>query len=129
MGVATSFYNDRDADIGETLVKFLLESKQVIPDFLTQYVPEGFVEDPNNPGYYTGDSELLKFEVDSEDEGEIPTEENADAGAGWGTEPVAPAAAPVDDSWGTPAPFVAATPAPAAPADNSWGATTSAPAW
>lgn len=39
-GKATSFYNDRNEDIGEDLVKILLESKQEIPDFLEQFKPE-----------------------------------------------------------------------------------------
>lgn len=42
-GKATSFYNDRNEDIGEDLVKILLESKQEVPDFLEQFKPE-------NPG-------------------------------------------------------------------------------
>lgn len=39
-GKATSFYNDRNEDIGEDLVKILLESKQEVPDFLEQFKPE-----------------------------------------------------------------------------------------
>lgn len=39
-GKATSFFNDRNEDIGEDLVKILLESKQEIPDFLQQHMPE-----------------------------------------------------------------------------------------
>ncbi|KZM19896.1 RNA helicase [Ascochyta rabiei] len=42
-GMATSFFNDRNEDIGEDLVKILLESKQEVPDFLEQFKPE----DPN----------------------------------------------------------------------------------
>lgn len=63
-GVATSFYNDRDADIAETLVKTLLETKQIIPDFLEQYIPEGF----NAAG--EGDATKLRFDADSDDEEE-----------------------------------------------------------
>jgi ATP-dependent RNA helicase DDX3X len=44
-GKATSFYNDRNEDIGEDLVKILIESKQEIPDFLEQFKPE----DPDAP--------------------------------------------------------------------------------
>ncbi|KAF2659304.1 P-loop containing nucleoside triphosphate hydrolase protein [Lophiostoma macrostomum CBS 122681] len=43
-GRATSFYNDRNEDIGEDLVKILLESKQEIPDFLEDKKPA----DPEN---------------------------------------------------------------------------------
>jgi ATP-dependent RNA helicase DDX3X len=39
-GKATSFYNDRNEDIGEDLVKILIESKQEVPDFLEQFRPE-----------------------------------------------------------------------------------------
>ncbi|KAH7127070.1 P-loop containing nucleoside triphosphate hydrolase protein [Dendryphion nanum] len=43
-GLATSFFNDRNEDLGEDLVKILLESKQKVPEFLQQYMPE----DPEN---------------------------------------------------------------------------------
>ncbi len=72
MGLATSFYNDRDSDLGETLVKTLLETHQVIPDFLQQYIPEGFTADGE------GNTDLLKFDADS-DNGE--GEESGDASA------------------------------------------------
>ena len=39
-GKATSFYNDRNEDIAEDLVKILIESKQEVPDFLDQFKPE-----------------------------------------------------------------------------------------
>ena len=39
-GKATSFYNDRNQDIGEDLVKIILESKQEVPDFLKQFKPD-----------------------------------------------------------------------------------------
>lgn len=38
VGLATSFYNDRNEDIAEVLVKTLLEADQQVPDFLSQYV-------------------------------------------------------------------------------------------
>ncbi|RDL31369.1 p-loop containing nucleoside triphosphate hydrolase [Venustampulla echinocandica] len=95
-GLATSFYNDRDADISEILVKTLLETEQPIPDFLTQYIPEGFV-----PGQ--GNINTLQFEADSDDG---DAEADAGAGAGWGTDDAAPAALPdaapaSADAWGT----------------------------
>lgn len=40
-GLATSFYNDRNTDISAALVKVLLETKQPVPDFLSNLVPEG----------------------------------------------------------------------------------------
>ncbi|KAI1100855.1 DEAD-domain-containing protein [Jackrogersella minutella] len=45
-GTATSFYTDRDEPIAEELTKILMETKQVVPDFLQQYIPEGV--DPAN---------------------------------------------------------------------------------
>lgn len=40
VGLATSFYNtEKNAGIGEDLVKLLLETKQPIPDFLQEFVP------------------------------------------------------------------------------------------
>ncbi|MCJ1392912.1 hypothetical protein MMC18_005784 [Xylographa bjoerkii] len=87
-GVATSFYNDRNEELGEDLVKILTEAKQAIPDFLEQYKPE-------NP-------ENIDFGDDSDEEGE----EGADGGDGWG----APADA-AGDGWGS-----SAAPTPAADA-------------
>lgn len=49
-GKATSFYNDRNEDIGEDLCKILIESKQEIPDFLGQFKPE----DPDNLEWHDG---------------------------------------------------------------------------
>ncbi|KAL5118381.1 hypothetical protein ACEQ8H_003730 [Pleosporales sp. CAS-2024a] len=43
-GKATSFFNDRNDDLGEDLCKILIESKQEVPDFLQQFMPE----DPSN---------------------------------------------------------------------------------
>lgn len=114
IGLATSFYTSRDEDLAPGLVKTLLETHQVIPDFLEEFIPEGFTADGQ-----TGDVNTLKFDADS-DNGEDAGDESAEAGAaasgGWG----APAATPVDSTtaggWG-------AAPAsqPAQPANN-WGA-------
>jgi ATP-dependent RNA helicase DDX3X len=49
-GKATSFYNDRNEDLGEDLCKILIESKQEIPDFLEQFKPE----DPDNINWHDG---------------------------------------------------------------------------
>lgn len=66
MGLATSFYDPRrDADIAAPLVKLMLETRQVIPDFLREQLPEGFTADDD--GNVTGDFGLLKFE-DADDE-------------------------------------------------------------
>ncbi|KAH7402580.1 P-loop containing nucleoside triphosphate hydrolase protein [Pyrenochaeta sp. MPI-SDFR-AT-0127] len=39
-GKASSFFNDRNEDIGEDLAKILVESKQAVPDFLEHHKPE-----------------------------------------------------------------------------------------
>ena len=38
-GLATSFFNDRNEDIADDLVKVLVETKQPIPDFLANRIP------------------------------------------------------------------------------------------
>lgn len=38
-GLATTFFNDRDMDLAEDLVKVLLECNQEVPDFLESYKP------------------------------------------------------------------------------------------
>ncbi|MCJ1285908.1 hypothetical protein MMC26_005250 [Xylographa opegraphella] len=86
VGIATSFYNDRNEDLAEDLAKILTEAKQNVPEFLEQYKPE-------NP-----DSIEWGDESDGEDE------DAADGGDGWG----APAEV-ADDGWGS-----AAAPVPAA---------------
>ncbi|PQE03534.1 hypothetical protein CJF31_00012079 [Rutstroemia sp. NJR-2017a BVV2] len=61
MGLATSFYNDRDSDLAETLVKVLLENGQQIPDFLQEHIPEGFTID-DQTGNVNGDVQALTFD-------------------------------------------------------------------
>ena len=39
-GLSTSFYNDRNEDMGPLLCKLLIESGQKVPEFLNQYKPE-----------------------------------------------------------------------------------------
>ncbi len=104
VGLATSFYNDRNEDIAEDLVRLLLETKQEIPDFLESYKPE--------------DIENLQFDDDTDDEGEA----GGDAGGseGWGTEA---APVPANDTWGT----LAAAPLPVV-TDDAWGSTEEEPA-
>lgn len=87
-GVATSFYNDRNDELGEDLVKILTESKQQIPDFLEQYKPE----DPQN----------IDFGDDSDEEGA----DGGGDGDGWGIEAVGggwgASAEPIAVTWNTP---------------------------
>ncbi len=73
LGVATSFYNDRNEDLASPLVKILLESKQEIPDFLEMYVPDGARE---------GDVKL-DFGDESDDEEYHPGAANGDIGGGF----------------------------------------------
>ena len=71
-GLATSFFNDSNGDIGNDLVKILLENGQDIPEFLEQYRPEG---------------ELNFDEPDSDEEVAEPVEDAAGGFGGddWGT--------------------------------------------
>ena len=78
-GVATSFFNDRNEDIAEDLVKVLMETNQHIPGFLEQYKPDNAEE------------------IDFGDHSEGEEGDGDDAGDGWG----APDKAPADNDWGT----------------------------
>lgn len=102
VGLATSFYNDRNEDIAEDLVRLLLETKQEIPEFLESYKPE--------------DTENLQFDDDTDDEGEAGGDAGGTGGGeGWGAEA---APVPANDAWGAPA----AAPLPVV-ADDTWGST------
>jgi ATP-dependent RNA helicase DDX3X len=79
LGVATSFYNERDADLAEELTKTLMETNQEIPDFLEQFKPD------------LGEGAELRFEADSGDEEEGT---GGDGDGGWGAATVDTAAAP-----------------------------------
>ena len=56
-------------------MKTLLETHQIVPDFLESLIPEGFTADGG------GDTNLLKFDADSDDGQE---ENNEPASGGWG---------------------------------------------
>lgn len=73
-GLATTFFNDANGDIGEDLTKILLETDQHVPEFMDQYRP--------------ADGEL-NFDEPSEDE--------ADAGGFGGN---AGGDGDGDDNWG-----------------------------
>ncbi|TGO48122.1 hypothetical protein BOTNAR_0491g00020 [Botryotinia narcissicola] len=110
MGLASSFYNERNDDIAEALVKTLFETRQPVPDFLEAYLPEGFTMDGQ-----TGDVATLNFDDDSDDEeeGGENAEGGAEASGAWGTDDAATGggwgaaetteAASTDDAWGAPA--------------------------
>ena len=77
VGVATSFYNERNEDIAEDLTKLLLETKQEVPTFLEGYKP--------------AEGEALTFHDDTDGEGdetEVNGAASGDGTAGWG-EPTA----------------------------------------
>jgi ATP-dependent RNA helicase DDX3X len=38
-GLATSFYNDRDSEIAPELIKLLIEAGQVVPKFMSEFIP------------------------------------------------------------------------------------------
>lgn len=105
VGLATSFYNtEKNEDIAEDLVKLLLETNQIVPDFLEDHKPE----DPTK----------LDFDDDTDNEGEEnnenedPAAKETPASAGWGepTKTVTPQA----ENWGAPT-------TTAAPKAESWG--------
>ena len=99
VGLATSFYNERNEDIADDLVRLLLETNQDVPEFLESFKPE--------------DTENLQFNDDTDDEGVA----DEDTGDSWGGAAAsAPAVKDDGDGWGAP---VAA--APKAKADNGWG--------
>ena len=89
VGLATSFFNERNEDIAEALVRIMLEAQQEIPDFLEQYKPE--------------DVTNLQFDDDSDQEGENE-DAGGDGGEGWGATAGATNGAthhePAADSWG-----------------------------
>lgn len=104
VGLATSFYNERNEDIAEALVRIMVEAKQEIPDFLELYKPE--------------DINDLQFDDDSDKEGE----NGEDGGDGWGTGAAATNGDAGGDAWG------AAPSNGNAGGDDSWGAGPSTPA-
>ncbi len=113
VGLATSFYNEKNEDISEPLVRIMLEAQQEVPDFLEQYKPEDVTD--------------LKFDDDSDQEGE-----NGDAGGGgWGTgasgADASGAGASAGGTWGAEATNGAAN---AEPAAGGWGTeSTTTAAW
>ena len=94
IGMATSFYNERNEDIAEPLAKLLVETYQKVPDFLESYKP--------------GNEEELKFDDDTDEEGD-----NEAGGGAWGGAAQANNEDASGDAWGSEA--------PGANTNNSWG--------
>lgn len=109
-GVATSFFTERDEPIADVLTRTLLETKQEIPDFLQQYVPEG---------------DALKFETESDfDENDLGGGGGDSGGGGWGGDEAATTGDDAGGGWG------AGGDEPAAAAEGGgWGAPAPASAW
>lgn len=95
-GLATTFYNESNADIAEDLVKILIENNQDVPDFLEQYRPAGGVVtfDDDGSDEEGGGIQAGEEDAPSDDNLQAPT---ADSGDSWGapTEPKAEG-----DGWG-----------------------------
>ena len=66
VGMATSFYNEKNEDIAEPLTKLLVETHQPVPEFLEGYKPEN--------------EEEIKFDDDTDDE----VENEAGGDDAWG---------------------------------------------
>lgn len=92
VGLATSFYNERNEDIAAALVRILLETSQTVPDFLDAYKPE--------------DETKIDWDDDTDNEGEEEAEKSgatknksaSDGAAGDWTAPEAPAIVVWEDS-------------------------------
>lgn len=65
VGMATTFYNEKNEDIAEALTKLLLESKHDVPDFLDGFKP--------------GEGEDIVFDDDTDEE-----DDTAGGADGWG---------------------------------------------
>ncbi|PHH71212.1 hypothetical protein CDD80_5438 [Ophiocordyceps camponoti-rufipedis] len=113
-GVATSMFTDRDEAMASVLTRTLLETKQDIPQFLQQYVPEGEL------------AEKPKFEADSDfDPNDLGTMASLNLGNGEGG----------GDGWGASGEEASGGWGAEAPADagekgtnGGWGAEEKAPA-
>ena len=86
-GIASSFWNsERNEDIAEDLCKIMLETRQMIPEFLQRFIPEGA-------------GEGLDFGDASDDE-----DDNGDDGGfgDFGADDTTAAAETGNDDWGVP---------------------------
>ena len=93
VGMATSFFNEKNEDLAPDLVRLLLETHQEVPDFLEQWKPD--------------DVSKLDFEDDTD-------EEDATAGATAGA-----IAGEAGDAWGNGVAQTSNTANP--PAADGWG--------
>ena len=106
VGLATSFYNDRNEDIADALVKVLMETNQVVPDFLQQHVPaDGQVNfDDDKDSDVEGENDRNGITDPAKQNGASPNGSSlqelkgAQVQDGWGS---TPASAVVDSGWGS----------------------------
>lgn len=127
IGLATSFYNDRNEDIADALVMVLMETSQHVPEFLEQHAPadgqlnfdddadhEGEVEknDMTGPSTQIGSSQNgsslqeLKGAQVQDGWGAGPAAVATDSGSGWGA-----STNPSNGGWGVQPSTAAAPPA------------------
>jgi ATP-dependent RNA helicase DDX3X len=100
-GLATSFYNSRDDDLGPDLVKLLIENHQTVPDFLEQHQPSdtnlSFEDDTTDGEAEKGreweDSETGAWAANSDDDGANADADNKEeeANEAWGEDAEGPA--------------------------------------
>lgn len=106
-GQATSFYNDRNAELAPDLTKLLIECNHSVPDFFQDHIPSDGV---------------LNF-----DEAEASFAGGGDTVQGWGVGEASGGA--IGDSWGAPAPASNGNGENSAgqPTGNAWGASEQTP--
>lgn len=98
VGLATSFYNERDEELGPHLVNLLLETQQDIPDFLEHFKPEGGEAEFHDDT----DDEAEEEETDYTTGGVSTGEAGASVGA-WGAPDDTGTVEASADAWGAPA--------------------------
>jgi ATP-dependent RNA helicase DDX3X len=81
IGLATSFYNESNEDIAGALVKTLLETKQLVPDFLEQYIPQAIADQPDAKLEFSDESDAEDNE-DGKGDGEGEEDKPASISAG-----------------------------------------------
>lgn len=99
VGMATSFYNEKNEDIAEPLTKLLVENHQPVPDFLEGYKPENEGE--------------INFDDDTDDE----AEKEAGGDDAWG----GPAQITNGDASGDASGDAWGTEAPGSTTNDGWG--------
>jgi ATP-dependent RNA helicase DDX3X len=87
-GIATSLYNEHNEDIAPALTKLLMETGQIIPDFLEQFKPE------------LEEGQAIDFEDESDEEVEGDDDDGEGGGGGWGDDTPAEDATAEDEAPG-----------------------------